>query len=668
MAPFSSGMVNAVHDLRLESRGLGGNNTSTAPSLSPSQGNILQILALIFSAISVASAMLAFLWFIKMRRTFRHDLIMLLIQSDMFKALWFMIYPIVVFARGPVPDSSTFCQVSGFFLSLGIEASDFAVLMIAIHTALYIFRPRSSSGEGGLFPYRHIAYTLWIILPVLSASLAFINNQEAYIADGTYCYLPVRPFWYRLALAWIPRYIIFIFILGIYASIYYYVRYKFNGFSKDGGAHSGTAKPTSTAGGAQRSAKRTVPPTPTLISHGLIPESRQSSTADNGGRKPSISTIESDSPPKSSRVGAHRFIWGSFSAGNGLPPSPPSESSNDVDVDSFIGPSTPRPLPPTSPQPITPRPGGSEDANAALTSRATSWRDGFVRRFSPHNLSGSSSGKHSIVDIFAILRNHPDSSNTPTPISQLQLLNSRGQTFAEAEMIRTRDKIRRQLRFLFIYPLVYIGMWILPFASHVLQYDDRFATNPPFGLTCVTTVCISCQAAVDCWLFSTREKPWRQIPGTDGSFWASLKLWSGWGGMGKPRGTHGPGKTREEMVREARAAYQRRDEELAQRRTLTDLSATAGESPRRGGRSWWESAGVDGAMSPVSEEVSNPMEDVVSPGIEEALSDDTTLRDPPALRTISWEDGGDTSTDTIVHNDLTETETAQSPSAWMGKK
>ncbi len=51
------------------------------------------------------------------------SLIMLLIQSDMFKALWFMIYPIVIFTHGPVADSSTFCQVSGFFLSVGIESS-----------------------------------------------------------------------------------------------------------------------------------------------------------------------------------------------------------------------------------------------------------------------------------------------------------------------------------------------------------------------------------------------------------------------------------------------------------------------------------------------------------------------------------------------------------------
>lgn len=48
---------------------------------------------------------------------------MLLIQSDMFKALWFMLYPIVTFIYGPIPNNSTFCQIDGFFLALGIEAS-----------------------------------------------------------------------------------------------------------------------------------------------------------------------------------------------------------------------------------------------------------------------------------------------------------------------------------------------------------------------------------------------------------------------------------------------------------------------------------------------------------------------------------------------------------------
>jgi len=48
---------------------------------------------------------------------------MVLIQSDMFKALWLMIYPLVTFAHGPISSDSIVCQVNGFFLSVGIEAS-----------------------------------------------------------------------------------------------------------------------------------------------------------------------------------------------------------------------------------------------------------------------------------------------------------------------------------------------------------------------------------------------------------------------------------------------------------------------------------------------------------------------------------------------------------------
>ena len=509
--------------------------------------------------------------------------------------------------------------------------------MIAIHTALYIFKPRHSKGEGGLYPYRNYAYSLWVIFPVVMASLAFINDQDAYTTEGTYCYLPVRPFWYRLALGWIPRYLIFIFILGIYASIYYYVRYKFHGFNKVGKAQSDQ---TNTSTGSvlqpQRPLKRnSIPPTPTLACHGLIPESRQASVVEDDKRK---SAIESSSEPSSGLItGAHRFMWASLKAPDDFAPTPPSEPSI-LEVDSFVGPSTPQPiLQSPSAVSISPRP----QSFTPLDSRATSWRDGFVRRFSP-DPHGNSSTKHSIVDIFTVLRQHPNASEVSTPLSQLQLMNSRGQTFADAEMLRTRDKIRRQLRFLFIYPLVYIGMWILPFISHVLQYDDRYALNPPFGLTCITTICICSQAAVDSWLFSTREKPWRHIPGGGGGFWESLKFWSGgtWNSR-KTKTTHGPGKTREEMVREARAAYKRRDEELAQRKTQANVSTPHRDSQKTE-KSWWEASGLDGTMSPVAEETLNPMEAVIvsdsatlspisehSPSDSEATS--TTARSAEAL-------------------------------------
>jgi G protein-coupled receptor GPR1 len=76
MAPLSSGIAAAMLETRIESRGVGGvngNHISIALEISPADEKILQILALVFSVISVASSILAFYWFIKMRRSFRHE-------------------------------------------------------------------------------------------------------------------------------------------------------------------------------------------------------------------------------------------------------------------------------------------------------------------------------------------------------------------------------------------------------------------------------------------------------------------------------------------------------------------------------------------------------------------------------------------------------------------
>lgn len=75
----------------------------------------------------------------------------------------------------------------------------------------------------------------------------------------------------------------------------------------------------------------------------------------------------------------------------------------------------------------------------------------------------------------------------------------------------TRQAIRRQLRFLFIYPLIYLLMWSFPFASHALNYDDRYVNRPIFWLSIVQTCSLALQAGVDSVVFSLREKPWRRI-------------------------------------------------------------------------------------------------------------------------------------------------------------
>jgi G protein-coupled receptor GPR1 len=138
------------------------------------------------------------------------------------KAVWYFVFPLVVFVGGPVSSTSNFCQASGFLLAFAIEASDMAILLIALHSTLCILRSDSTIGASGLYRYRNWIYPMWLGPPLLAASLAFINNEEAYTVAGTFCYLPKRPFWYRLALSWVPRYLIISLILIMYVWIYIY--------------------------------------------------------------------------------------------------------------------------------------------------------------------------------------------------------------------------------------------------------------------------------------------------------------------------------------------------------------------------------------------------------------------------------------------------------------
>jgi G protein-coupled glucose receptor regulating Gpa2 C-term len=71
----------------------------------------------------------------------------------------------------------------------------------------------------------------------------------------------------------------------------------------------------------------------------------------------------------------------------------------------------------------------------------------------------------------------------------------------------TRVAIQRQLRFLFIYPLIYLLLWVLPFVQHCLTYTDYYTAHPQFWLSICTTCILALQAGFDCVIFSWREKP-----------------------------------------------------------------------------------------------------------------------------------------------------------------
>ncbi|KAI9649771.1 G protein-coupled receptor gpr1 [Ciborinia camelliae] len=374
-------------------------------------------------------------------------------------------------------------------------------------------------------------------------------------------------------------------------------------------------------------ARRSVPPATALTVNGSVTEPRHPLAVYAGRRrKESTSTLYSLA---NMRNHAHQFMWASVfhSRNRSTSASPPSDISA-LDTDSYPGASTPQRVSEmTSPALLIPQ----QVLNPMSPPHfRNSWRESSSRRLSLDS-NGSVYTPPVSTDINFVLQqqNEPRESGT---LYDMHLINSNGQNLSVSEMIRTREKIGRQLRFLFIYPLVYLGMWIIPFVFHVLQFNDDLAVNPPFALSILSTIFICVQGAVDCWLFSTREKPWRHIPGTDGSFFGSLKFWVVFWGKGKERQGHGPGKTRNEMAREARQAYKRRDEELAQRRVEAQASTGMVRDRGRSDRSWWDVAGMDEmgsvgvvtAMSPVQEEFSIQMDEETGNETQEKSPIDTS--------------------------------------------
>ena len=171
------------------------------------------------------------------------------------------------------------------------------------------------------------------------ASLAFIAGDHAYLEQGAFCTLPVRPFWYRLALSWVPRYIILLFILSVYLIVYAYVRLKFKNFD----AHLSGAS-------------------------------------------------------------------------------------------------------------------GSIDA---------SYVDG-----------------------------------------NLEELDGSGRTGSHPSLRERHSAIKRQLRYMFVYPVIYLVLWVVPFISHCYGYKQA---QTPYPLSTAAIVSYTLQCGADCIVFLTREKPWRRV-------------------------------------------------------------------------------------------------------------------------------------------------------------
>ncbi|KAL3421102.1 plasma membrane g protein coupled receptor that interacts with the heterotrimeric g protein a [Phlyctema vagabunda] len=363
-------------------------------------------------------------WLLRIKRTFRHDLILLLVITDILKCLAYMALPIAAWAGMGVGSHSKYCQVSGFLMAATVEATDFVIVLIAVQTALLVFRQYRDPGFGGLFQHRYILYVAWIVIPCAMASIAFVNNKDAYVSMGPFCYLPIRPVWYRLTMAFIPRSLVFLSILGIYSAIYIHT---------------------------MRSLKEIREAENSSSTHQLYLEETERLN----------STASSMSPKNEDMFNFTQEQRRHFNDNNN-PDITLTEKEHSKVQSSLIG-SRIRAMAVPVEQEHEP---GSE-FSTLISSTA------------------SSTGK------------------SQRPISAA----NRGMSTMEQK----RTEIQRQLRLLFVYPVVYLAMWIYPMVCQVLAWSPLYTAGYlPFGFRFVWGIFLAAQPGVECIVFLLREKPWQK--------------------------------------------------------------------------------------------------------------------------------------------------------------
>lgn len=414
------------------------------------------------------------------------------------------------------------------------------------------------------------------------ASLAFVSSSYPYIAQGSFCTLPLRPIWYRLALAWIPRYIIWAVIMISAIAIYLHVGIQFRGLPSLGASSTGTLDitvPESDVPGVLED----IEAASVEVEVKLMPASEPGDTtisvakfaSDEPQALPASSTLDHESAKERHReLSLANFSFGGRTRVNDSEEISPKTTLKVVVPDhssAMTGPMD-EPLSPTTADPIqfpteavneqrrpsavsfklendiiTPSPA---NITAPKKRRLTPLQG--LTRISSHPEEHKDSPSHRSDSYFGHLESSiplPASSFPPTPISASRRasasastqFNSRSTTSSsqnppgrkkrgrrlavtpEQRMAILRQRIRRQLRMMFIYPFVYILMWFIPFILHCLQYNDRYAQHPPYALSVVSIFCLASMGLVDCIVFGLREKPWKQIRSGDGTFWGSFR-------------------------------------------------------------------------------------------------------------------------------------------------
>lgn len=478
--------------------GLGGHLVDPSGIFTSHQSRIIQTLALIFATFSVLGCAITAYWFLMMKRNFRRQLIGLLIIGDFFKSAWYLVFAATALAKHGIATDSNFCQANGFLLQAALEACDMAILLMSIHMSLQIFYPTSKIfGHDGLYRLRHTALALFLLLPLLSASLAFVGDgKHGYISQGPFCTLPLRPYWYRLALTWIPRYVIWFYIMYVALRIYLQVGRGFKVFARqDGKMSSGDIGPSS--GDLETAEELTAVKQHDSLWSSSEAQQEEGSTA--------YRTPLPSPGPIERRLSA--FTW----QGNLVSVPGTEERVSGPTVESRRGSRVTFQSDPTGPTMLVHLPPDQNPSTGSVSTISSLKSNG--------KSNGNSNGDSSVEGTRPPTLEPIEEGQADKPEQGYNLMSG------DTPLKKRRRAIQRQLRLLFIYPMVYMIMWALPFVYHSMNYSDYYVQHPVFAIGLLNIICQCGMGLVDSTVFSWREKPWKNVPGSDGTFLGSFMFW-----------------------------------------------------------------------------------------------------------------------------------------------
>lgn len=519
----------------------------------------LRILALTASSASIVACTASIFFLVNIdrrKRVFRHDLVFFLIICDLVKALVLMIYPLVILVRNDVYADPRFFNTLGWFTAYCVEGADLAIFFFAIHFALLIFLPswkwrRSGSRkmEGGLYGVRKYIWPITALVPVLLASLAFINfqlldfeelvNGTTVILDNdnyhfrydarlggykpysAWCYLPPYPVWYKLVLSWGPRYFIIIFILVLYISIYVFVkkeskrikRHLYDFRDQRAEEHIAELRAKSRWELLKiRLFRFLVKPFVQFLLNlkNFLSFSFDESSVPTSGRNNMTSggsfyaTDEGASFDQVPNIRVSRALdragtlpgedsytnnESSQASKSGNIQSGTLKENDDLDSHNNLHGHTP-PIPGK----LMPPNGNSHRFSRCISP---------IQTPSVHD-NRAAENEHE-GEVPQANKSDPRRAST-TDVKHVQATFQK-QTYAT--MKRRRAQIQKNLRSIFIYPFSYIGIWIFPLIVDITQYRHEIIHGPIVWLIYIATLAQPLNGLVDTLVFVYREKPWR---------------------------------------------------------------------------------------------------------------------------------------------------------------